>query len=538
MSAPRRHDHATTTDAQRPRTRSTTARSIRGRRRLAGRSSRVAPCGPRGILRHETTAVEQATGASSARRAGRARRRSASSTRCRSPSTSACERWRRRAQRAPERLRLGRPQARGSRTSRSSEAIEDGGQRRAAPRERQAMQARSSPSAVAALLALAAGARAETQIAFPQGSEQPLAALQDIDVIEHLGDRVPARPARSPTGAAARCACESLLDQGKPVLVTLGYHRCPMLCGLVLGRPGQGRARDSGSSSGKDFLARRRQHRPGRGRRAAPRRRSACSPARRWARRRRRRTGRSLAGRRRAPIARARRRGRLPLQVRRGQQAVRARRGRVRADARGRSSPATSTASTTRPRDFRMAVVEAGGGRVGTSFDKVLLSCYRYDPATRRYAPFVIGFMRIGGARWSSLALVGLLDGALAERAEAEDERRDASGRRHERADAPAALPARAGVDLRPDGRLPPLLRHHRDDDRVDRRSALLAFYFFFKYRERRREPVDADGHPQRQVRDRRHRRAAVLLPALVRAWASGTSSGTRRRPRTRWTST
>jgi protein SCO1/2 len=48
------------------------------------------------------------------------------------------------------------------------------------------------------------------------------------------------------------------------------------------------------------------------------------------------------------------------------------------------------------PRDFRLAVVEAGDGRVGTSFDKVVLSCYKYDPVTRRYAPFVFGFMRIG----------------------------------------------------------------------------------------------------------------------------------------------
>src|SRR5204863_7139628 len=59
-------------------------------------------------------------------------------------------------------------------------------------------------------------------------------------------------------------------------------------------------------------------------------------------------------------------------------------------------------------RDFRMAVVEASGGRVGTSFDKVLMSCYRYDPAKRRYAPFVMGFMRIG-ASMVFLALVGLL---------------------------------------------------------------------------------------------------------------------------------
>jgi protein SCO1/2 len=47
-------------------------------------------------------------------------------------------------------------------------------------------------------------------------------------------------------------------------------------------------------------------------------------------------------------------------------------------------------------RDFKLAVIEAGDSRVGTSFDKVMLACYKYDPVTRRYAPFVFGFMRIG----------------------------------------------------------------------------------------------------------------------------------------------
>ena len=55
-----------------------------------------------------------------------------------------------------------------------------------------------------------------------------------------------------------------------------------------------------------------------------------------------------------------------------------------------------------------MALVEASGGRVGTSLDKVILSCYRYDPVNRRYAPFVLGFMRIG-AGLVFLALAGLL---------------------------------------------------------------------------------------------------------------------------------
>jgi protein SCO1/2 len=55
-------------------------------------------------------------------------------------------------------------------------------------------------------------------------------------------------------------------------------------------------------------------------------------------------------------------------------------------------------------RDLRLSLVEAGEGRVGTSFDKLLLTCYRYDPASRKYEPYVMGFVRI--------SMVGIL-GAL-----------------------------------------------------------------------------------------------------------------------------
>jgi len=51
---------------------------------------------------------------------------------------------------------------------------------------------RSSQLLAFVAVALAgAGVRAEQQLAFPQGGEQPLAALQDIDVIEHIGERIP-----------------------------------------------------------------------------------------------------------------------------------------------------------------------------------------------------------------------------------------------------------------------------------------------------------------------------------------------------------
>lgn len=63
------------------------------------------------------------------------------------------------------------------------------------------------------------------------------------------------------------------------------------------------------------------------------------------------------------------------------------------------------------PRDLRLAITEAGEGKVGTIVDRLLLTCYHYDPAARAYAPFIIGFMRIGGA--IILVTVAGLCGAL-----------------------------------------------------------------------------------------------------------------------------
>src|SRR5689334_16072704 len=259
---------------------------------------------------------------------------------------------------------------------------------------------------VCAILLAAGAARAEkTPIAFPQGSEQPLAALQDIDVIEHLGDPVP--PGLTFTdGAGQRVRIDSLLNHGKPVLVTLGYHRCPMLCGLVLDGLVKA-ARASGLKLGKDFLAVDVSIDP-------------AEDATLLAQTQQRVVALAGGG---ATIAD------WPFWSSVADGGVAARRladtvgFRYKYDEQSKQFAHDAVAFVLTPegvvarylygvdypaRDFRMAVVEASGGRVGTSFDKVVLSCYRYDPATRRYAPFVMGFMRIG-AGTVFLALVGLL---------------------------------------------------------------------------------------------------------------------------------
>ena len=47
--------------------------------------------------------------------------------------------------------------------------------------------------------------------------------------------------------------------------------------------------------------------------------------------------------------------------------------------------------------DLRMALVEAGEGKVGSLAEQALISCYRYDPAERRYGFWVLGFFRVAG---------------------------------------------------------------------------------------------------------------------------------------------
>jgi protein SCO1/2 len=49
------------------------------------------------------------------------------------------------------------------------------------------------------------------------------------------------------------------------------------------------------------------------------------------------------------------------------------------------------------PRDVRLALVEAGEGKLGTVVDQALLYCYHYDPTTGKYGLVIFGLVRLGG---------------------------------------------------------------------------------------------------------------------------------------------
>jgi len=56
------------------------------------------------------------------------------------------------------------------------------------------------------------------------------------------------------------------------------------------------------------------------------------------------------------------------------------------------------------PKTLRLSLVEAGEGKIGTTFDQFLLICFHYDETEGRYAPTARNLMKIGGA----IAIVGI----------------------------------------------------------------------------------------------------------------------------------
>ena len=48
-------------------------------------------------------------------------------------------------------------------------------------------------------------------------------------------------------------------------------------------------------------------------------------------------------------------------------------------------------------RDLKLALLDAGEGKIGSPMEKLYQSCFSYDPSVGRYGPFAFGIMRIAG---------------------------------------------------------------------------------------------------------------------------------------------
>ena len=49
------------------------------------------------------------------------------------------------------------------------------------------------------------------------------------------------------------------------------------------------------------------------------------------------------------------------------------------------------------PKELRLSFVEASEGKIGSIFDQLLLRCFRYEPSSKKYAFYIWGTVRLGG---------------------------------------------------------------------------------------------------------------------------------------------
>ena len=212
------------------------------------------------------------------------------------------------------------------------------------------------------------------------------AMLDGVDVVEHVGDTVPLDLILTDSFGNLR-PLRSFVSGNRPVLLTLVYYRCPMLCNVLLGGVVRG-LRETGWQLGREYDAVTVSFDPeDRPPDAATKQRGYLqalgAPEEKWP---------FLVGDA-GPLADA-----LGFRVRRdpstGQFAhvavafVLTPQGKISRYLYGIEFP---------PRQLKLALGEAADGKVGSAFERFLLHCYRWDPATRRYGLFVQSYFRIGG---------------------------------------------------------------------------------------------------------------------------------------------
>ena len=215
--------------------------------------------------------------------------------------------------------------------------------------------------------------------------------LQKIDVTEHLGEQIPLDlEFTGDDGSIVHL--KDLFRPGKPVLLTLAYYRCPMLCGLVL----------KGLTTGVSKLA----FTPGLDFQMVT---VSINPEEIYT------------------LAAAKKKNHLAALNKPVQEdgwvflTGKAENSKKLADALGfqyyyvkerneYAHPAVSFILTDegiisrylygieyKESDLRLSLLEASKGDIGTTLDRIILYCFHYDPDAGEYVLFAGNLMRIGG---------------------------------------------------------------------------------------------------------------------------------------------
>jgi len=226
------------------------------------------------------------------------------------------------------------------------------------------------------------------------------AMLEGVDVVEHVGDTVPMDIVLTDATGHMR-PLRSFVSGKRPVLLTLVYYKCPMLCNVLLGGMVRG-LRETGWALGREYDA------------VTISFASTDGPA-------------DAATKQRGYLqALGAQESLWPFLVGDARPILDAVGFKARRDPSNGQFAHVAVAFVLTPQgkiwrylygiefppdQLKLALGEASGGKVGSSFERFLLHCYRWDPATRRYGLFIRNYFRIGGL--VLLAGVSLMLGRL-----------------------------------------------------------------------------------------------------------------------------
>lgn len=229
--------------------------------------------------------------------------------------------------------------------------------------------------------------------------------LEGIDVVEHLGDTIPLDLAFTDDRGES-VTLRQYFGEGKPVILTLAYSNCPMLCSIVLNGLTNG-VRDLAWRPGNEF----------------------------------RMLTVSIDPLETVALARARKNRYLESVGKMGADDGWAflvspeDNTKTLADALGfiyyydeerkeYAHPAVTFILTEdgvisrylygieyKERDLRLGLLEASEGKIGNTLDRIILYCFHYDPDAKGYVVFAGNVMRLGGV--VTVALLAILLGGL-----------------------------------------------------------------------------------------------------------------------------
>ncbi|MDI9410426.1 MAG: SCO family protein [Bacteroidia bacterium] len=215
--------------------------------------------------------------------------------------------------------------------------------------------------------------------------------LEGVEFVEHLGETVP-MDLRFTDDDGTSVTLADLLKPGRPLLIHLGYFKCPMMCSLVLNEAVRGlQGIDWTVGSEFDVVA------------------VSINPSED------------------AELARAKKAGYVAEYGRKGsEKGWHFLTGPVEsthalAEAVGFRFKLLDNGDYSHPggmivvspkgvitrylhgvrfpsETFRLSLVEGSEGTIGSSMDRVMLWCFQYDASTNSYVPFVFRLVKLGGA--------------------------------------------------------------------------------------------------------------------------------------------